>query len=88
MKSIPITINSGQLVEASTLDSHAKTIYDNIISLKKSTDGFDQQEFLKLKNSLSRYRQRLSQIDQEYGEISANIKNADLQLEKLGSILD
>ena len=88
MKSIPITINSGQLVEASTLDSHAKTIYDNIISLEKSTDGFDQQEFLKLKNSLSRYRQRLSQIDQEYGEISANIKNADLQLEKLGSILE
>jgi len=47
MQKIPLTVNSGQLVEVANLDSHAKTIYENIVSLEKSTKGFDQQEFLK-----------------------------------------
>jgi len=47
MQKIPLTVNSSQLVEVASLDSHAKTIYENIVSLEKSTKGFDQQEFLK-----------------------------------------
>ena len=47
MQKIPLTINSGQLVETASLDSHAKTIYENIVSLEKSTKGFDQQQFLR-----------------------------------------
>jgi len=87
MQNIPLTVNSDQLVEAASLDSHAKTIYENIISLEKSTKGFDQQEFLK--NIESKYVSvsKLSQINQEYGEISGNIKNAKMELEKLGSTL-
>ena len=46
MQKIPLTVNSGQLVETATLDSHAKTIYENIVSLETSTKGFDQQKFL------------------------------------------
>jgi len=87
MQKIPITINSGQLVEASSLDSHAKTIYENIVSLEKSTSGFDQQEFLKNIESRDGSMTRLSQINQEYGEISGNIKKAEMELEKLDSIL-
>jgi len=83
MQKIPITINSGQLVEASSLDSHAKTIYENIVSLEKSTSGFDQQEFLKNIESRDGSMTRLSQINQEYGEISGNIKKAKMELEKL-----
>jgi len=83
MQNIPITINSGQLVEAASLDSHAKTIYDNIVSLEKSTSGFDQQEFLKNIESRDGSMTRLSQINQEYGEISGNIKKAKMELEKL-----
>ena len=83
MQKIPITINSGQLVEAASLDSHAKTIYENIISLEKSTSGFDQQEFLKNIESRDGSMTRLSQINQEYGEISGNIKKAKMELEKL-----
>jgi exonuclease SbcC len=41
MQKIPLTVNSGQLVETASLDSHAKTIYENIVSLEKSTKGFD-----------------------------------------------
>ena len=87
MQKIPISVNSGQLIEAATLDSHAKTIYDNIVSLEKSTKGFDQQEFLKLNKSLENCRSRLSWIDQEYGEISGNIKKANTELKKLGFTL-
>ena len=87
MQNIPITINSGQLVEAASLDSHAKTIYENIVSLEKSTSGFDQQEFLKNIESRDSSMTRLSQINQEYGEISGNIKKAKMELEKLDSTL-
>ena len=87
IQKIPITVNSGQLVEAATLDSHAKTLYESIASLEKSTEGFDQEVFLKMKESLHDYRNELSQIDQEYGEISGNIKKISLKLEKLGTTL-
>ena len=87
MKKIPLTVNSGQLVEAASLDSHAKTIYENIVSLEKSTKDFDQQEFRKNKESRDYSMRKLSQIDQEYGEISGKIKNAKIELEKLGSTL-
>ena len=87
IQKIPITVNSGQLVEAATLDSHAKTLYESIASLEKSTEGFDQDAFLRMKESLHDYRNELSQIDQEYGEISGNNKKISLKLEKLGTIL-
>jgi len=87
MQKIPLTVNSGQLVETANLDSHAKTIYENIVSLEKSTSGFDQQEFLKNIESRDGSMTRLSQINQEYGEISGNIKKAKMELEKLDSVL-
>jgi len=87
MQNIPLTVNSGQLVEVANLDSHAKTIYENIVSLEKSTKGFDQQEFLKNIESKDSSMTRLTQINQEYGEISGNIKKAKMELEKLGSTL-
>ena len=87
MQKIPLTVNSGQLVEAANLDSHAKTIYENIVSLEKSTKGFDQQEFLKNIESRADSMTRLSQINQEYGEISGNIKKTKMELEKLDSTL-
>jgi len=87
MQTIPLTVNSGQLIEVANLDSHAKTIYENIVSLEKSTKGFDQQEFLKNIESKDSSMTRLTQINQEYGEISGNIKKAKMELEKLGSTL-
>ena len=87
MQKIPLTINSGQLVEAASLDSHAKTIYENIVSLEKSTKGFDQQEFLKNIESRANSMTRLSQINQEYGEISGNIKKSNMELKKINSTL-
>ncbi len=88
IQKIPLTVNSGQLVEAATLDSHAKTLYDSIVLLEKSTSGFNQEEFLKNKELLSDCRSKLSQIDQEYGEISGNIKKIDDEMEKLATVLE
>jgi len=87
MQKIPLTVNSSQLVEVASLDSHAKTIYENIVSLEKSTKGFDQQEFLKNIESKDSSMTRLTQINQEYGEISGNIKKAKMELKKIGSTL-
>ena len=87
MQKIPLTIIPGQLVGVANLDSHAKTIYESIVSLEKSTSGFNQQEFLKNMESRDDSIHRLSRIDQEYGEISGKIKNTKLELEKLDSTL-
>jgi len=87
MQKIPLTIIPGQLIGVANLDSHAKTIYESIVSLEKSTSGFDQQEFLKNMEYRTDSMARLSRIDQEYGEISGKIKYAKLELEKLGSTL-
>jgi len=87
MQKIPLTIIPGQLVVVTNLDSHAKTIYESIVSLEKSTSGFDQQELQKNIESRADSMTRLTQINQEYGEISGNIKKAKIELEKLGSTL-
>ena len=65
MQKIPLTIIPGQLIGVANLDSHAKTIYESIVSLEKSTSGFDQQEFLKNMESRTDSMARLSRIDQE-----------------------
>jgi len=87
MQKIPLTIIPGQLVGVANLDSHAKTIYESIVSLEKSTSGFDQREFLKNIESRDYSMARLSQVNQEYGEIFGNIKKAKIELEKLCSTL-
>jgi len=88
IKDIPITINSGQLLEASSIDAHAKMKYEKILQIEKTTSGFNQEEFLLKKKDLIQNRDRLRQIDQEFGGISNRIENAEQQLEKNRIILD
>jgi exonuclease SbcC len=88
IKEIPITINSGQLLEASTIDTHAKMKYEKILQIEKTTNGFNQEQFLAKKNELANNRQRLREIDQEFGAVSNRIENAQKQLEKNKSSLD
>ena len=88
IKDIPITINSGQLLEASSIDAHAKMKYEKILQIEKTTSGFNQEEFLLKKKDLIQNRDRLRQIDQEFGAISNRIENAKQQLERNRIILD
>ena len=88
IKEIPITINSGQLLEASTIDTHTKMKYEKILQIEKTTSGFNQEQFLAKKSELANNRQRLREIDQEFGAVSNRIENAQKQLEKNKSSLD
>ena len=88
IKDIPITINSAQLLEASSIDTHTKIKYEKILQIEKTTSGFNQEEFLAKKRELVSNRQRLREIDQEFGAVSNKIENAKKQLAKNRVSLD
>ena len=88
IQKIPLTITtSGGLLEASEIDSYAKTLYEKIESLQKEIVGFVPSEFLKTKSHLEATKQELSKIDQEYGAITQKITQASQRIEKIISIL-
>jgi exonuclease SbcC len=76
---IPLTTN-GSLLEISTIDTHAKMIFENISKLEDETSGFDEQEFNKLKISINEKQMSLSQIDQKIGGISEKISKGEEQI--------
>ena len=88
IQKIPITLNTGKLIEVSSIDSHAKMMYDKIVLLEKETKGFDPNEFLDLKNSYEEKRIGLSEIDQQFGAIIAKIKISEEQVIKKNNILN
>jgi exonuclease SbcC len=88
IKDIPITINSDQLLEASAIDAHAKMKYEKILQIEKTTSGFNQEEFFVKKKELIQNRDRLRQIDQEFGATTNRIENAEKQIEKNKVSLD
>ncbi|MGY5140133.1 MAG: AAA family ATPase [Candidatus Nitrosopumilus sp. Bin_571-38] len=76
---IPLTTN-GSLVEISTIDTHAKMIFENILKLENETQGFDEREFNNLKIMINDKQMSLSQIDQQMGAISEKISKAEEQI--------
>ncbi|MDA0755758.1 MAG: AAA family ATPase [Crenarchaeota archaeon] len=82
IKEIPIIINSGQLLEASTVDAHAKMKYEKILQIEKTASGFNQEQFLIKKKELENNRQRIKTIYLDLGAVSNRIENAQKQLEK------
>jgi exonuclease SbcC len=87
MQKIPITLNTGKLMEMSSIDSHAKVLYDKISLLEKETSGFNPKEFSNLKNSYEEKRRKLSEIDQQFGAIIEKIKNSQEQVSKKNNTL-
>lgn len=88
IQKIPLTITtSGGLLEASEIDSHARTLYERIDALQKEISGFDPAEFTKLKSELESKKKELSRLDQEYGAISEKISQSTQRVEKIDSIL-
>ena len=65
------------LLEISTIDSHARMIFENISKLEEETTGFDQQEFNSLKISINKKQMNLSQMDQQIGGISEKISKGE-----------
>jgi exonuclease SbcC len=76
---IPTSSNSS-LLEIGQIDSHSKTIFENILKLEKDTQGFDEIEFTNLKNSIDEKQENLSQIDQQLGAIMEKISKNEGQI--------
>jgi exonuclease SbcC len=88
IQKIPLTITTySGLLEASEIDSHAKTLYEKIESLQKEIVGFVPSEFLKTKLQLETTKKDLSKIDQEYGAVTQKVTQAALRIEKINAIL-
>jgi exonuclease SbcC len=87
IQKVPAMDSSGLLIEAASIDSHAKTLCEKIESLQKEISGFDPAEFSRLKIEFERKRQDSSKIDQEYGAITEKIKQATHRIEKIDSVL-
>lgn len=76
---IPLTANEN-LVEMSTIDVHAKMIFENISKLENEVEGFNEQEFNDLKILVDEKQRDLSQIDQQIGAISEKISKGEEQI--------
>ena len=87
IKEIPITINSGQLLEAATIDSHAKTKYEKILQIQKESEGFNHDEFSSKKNILAQNRRELEQTIENSGQISNKITSAEKRIEDLKPVI-
>ena len=87
IQKIPLVMTSSGLLQASEIDSHAKTLYEKIETLQKEISGFEPSEFLKLKEKLESTKKELSKIDQEYGAITQKITQAMQRVELLNTVL-
>jgi len=75
----------GSLIEISQIDSHAKTIFENITKLETETKGFDEQEFSNLKKIVNQKQMELSQINQQIGAITEKISKGEQQIKTIQS---
>ena len=79
VQKIPTSSNSS-LLEIGQIDSHTKTIFENILKLEKDTQGFDESEFINLKNLIDTKQANLSQIDQQLGAVMEKISKNEEQI--------
>ncbi len=88
IKKIPPTITtSGQLVEAAAIDSHARLLYEKIVSLKEQVGAFDPVAFSTLRQEFEQKRKEVSKVDQEFGAVIEKIQQANQRVTKIISIL-
>ncbi|RDJ32571.1 MAG: SMC family ATPase [Crenarchaeota archaeon] len=87
IQKIPLTINSRQLVEIASIDSHSKQLYEKIHQLEEQTKDFDFESFKNLKNSLTDKEREGSSLDQKLGAIQEKIRNDEERISKTESAL-
>ena len=87
-KKVPL-INNNDLKQISQIDEHTKLIFENILKLELETKGFNEKEFVNLKNTIEEKQTSLSQIHQQIGGILEKIDKAEKQIDKIqNSILE
>ena len=87
IQKIPLTVNSGQLVEIAAIDSHSKQLYEKIHQLEDETEDFDFESFKNLKNSLMDKEKEGSNLDQKLGAIQEKIRIDEERIVKIESAL-
>ena len=86
-KKIPLKITSGNLIEVAQLDSHTKILFGSISKLEKETKGFDEIEFNNIKNSITEKQSNLSELDQQLGAVTENIRKSQNSINNIENIL-
>lgn len=84
---VPTTEAPTLLVEAASIDSHAKNLYEKIESLQNEIAGFDQAKFNKIRIEFEQKRKESSILDQQYGAVLEKIKQTSIRIEKINSVL-
>ena len=79
-KKLPL-INNNDLKQISQIDEHTKLIFENILKLELETKGFNEEEFVNLKNTIEEKQTSLSQIHQQIGGILEKIDKAEKQID-------
>jgi exonuclease SbcC len=87
IREMPVTINSEQLLEAATIDSHAKMKYKKILEIEQKSQGFDHNEFREKKDALTKNREKREDIINKLGQISNKITSAEKRIEDLKPII-
>ena len=76
IQQVSAALDSGQLLQIASIDTHAKKIFDTISKLDIETKDFDRSKFLELKGTLDENQAQLRQIDTEYGGITERLQKA------------
>ncbi len=87
IQKVPNMDSSGLLIEAASIDSHARILCEKIESLQKEISSFDPVEFSKLKIEFEKKRHESSKTDQEYGAVIEKVKQTNHRVERISSIL-
>ena len=82
VQKIPFASNSN-LLEIAQIDSHAKTIFENISKLEGEVKGFEENKFRDLKNSINEKQAQLSEIDQQLGAVMEKISKNETQIKTI-----
>ena len=83
---IPLA-NKNNLAEIANIDAHTKIIFEDILKLETETAGFNEHEFLEIKNLVNEKQTNLSQLDQQIGAISENISKNEEQIKKINNAI-
>jgi len=79
VQKIPSSTNQN-LIEIAQIDSNSKFIFESISKLEKETQGFDEEQFLKLKSTINEKQFNLSNIDQKLGAIIEKISKSEKEI--------
>ncbi|MFB5606512.1 MAG: AAA family ATPase [Candidatus Nitrosomaritimum yanchengensis] len=87
VQKIPLSTNQN-IIEIAQIDSHSKFIFESISELEKETQGFDEEQFRKLKNTINEKQMNLSNIDKKLGAIIEKISKSEKEIKIIQNALE